>query len=526
MSLAQPDKDRRLLPRWRSPTDAALAGELFPLGQAPDATRRLIISEQFDQAVQEWRETGSAEAGSEVVESAIVLGREGEIVDVAAELITESGLKPEVKRLARRVLASDDFGKTDSVSTDLNVDVAAIRGAIASLRLQVRRDPRSALAWMEIGRLHTMLGQETPAERSVLSAVAISPSNRFVARAAARFFVHKGDPEQALSVIRRSIRLERDPWLMAAEISLAQIAGATSVLVKRALELSSEDSLHPWHTSELNGALAGLVARDGNIKRARKLMSQSLRFPTENALAQAQWAAGQLQGPGIAPIVAQHEDAFEAQALLSRSERNWIDACNRCRLWSNFEPTSSRPLVLGSFMALTAMNDPVEALAFLNRAVLIEPRDPVPHNNRAVALAYMGRMAEARRSLERAIRATRDAGNNAVLTATAALLMCREGRVTEGIAEYRRAAELSARQKDGPRLALILAHLLRELLPYAPDAVQKVIPVLADKTKAIRLPELEDMRKGIERDAAKRSSSVDRVETTRFDIPDILGMFR
>lgn len=527
MSLAQPDKQRRLLPRWRSPLDAAVSGELTPLVHGPSEGRQRIPSSEFDGVLLQWERKRTPELASEAIESALALGREDEVREIAARVIDDPlDLKPEVRRLASRVLSICDTSGQPPMSSDLHVDIRTVSRRIADLKMQAKRDPRSALTWIELARHHTILGQIKSAQRCISAALALAPDNRFVARSSARFFVHTGDPEGGLHVVQRSLKLSRDPWLMAAEISLTEVAGRQSLFAKRALEMSSTDRLHPWHTSELNGALAGLVAKDGNLKRAKRLIAQSMRVPTENAIAQAQWAAGATFGPDVSDVVSRRQDAFEAHALFSRDKGDWEAACRKCRQWSNFEPTSTRPLVLGSFIALTALDDPIEALAFLDRAILTEPNDAAAHNNRAVALALLGRLKEAKHSLERAVRLTPGAHNNPVLTATGALLLFRSGRVSDGLHEYRRAAELAVAQRDGARLALILWHLLRELAPHSPKAVTDAIPKLADRTKSVRVPELSAMRSAIEKTAAQSLEAPNATTDAAQDLSRLLALIR
>lgn len=81
---------------------------------------------------------------------------------------------------------------------------------------------------------------------------------------------------------------------------------------------------------------------------------------------------------------------------------------------------SNGPLVLGSFIALTATGNAEQALTFLDRALLTEPRNALAHNNRAVALAFLGRIEESRKAWTRSAELTPRSATHPVLNATRA----------------------------------------------------------------------------------------------------------
>ena len=60
---------------------------------------------------------------------------------------------------------------------------------------------QDAVEWMDLARSFTTLGELTKASRSVGAAVKLAPTNRFIVRAASRFYVHSNEPERALSLL-------------------------------------------------------------------------------------------------------------------------------------------------------------------------------------------------------------------------------------------------------------------------------------------------------------------------------------
>ena len=174
--------------------------------------------------------------------------------------------------------------------------------------------PRDPLAYLDLARRYAALGQMERAEAALRGALALAPDSRFVLRSASRFFVHARDPARAQDLLRRSPRTRTDPWLVAAEISAATVANQTSRLIKLGRDFVTRRSLPPLHLSELAGALGTLEMGDGNNKAARKLFTQAMTAPTDNSLAQAQWALPKL---GLTDLPDAHSipRAFEAEAL-------------------------------------------------------------------------------------------------------------------------------------------------------------------------------------------------------------------
>ena len=66
-----------------------------------------------------------------------------------------------------------------------------------------------------------------------------------------------GDPDKALAALRRNpALLMGDPWLMAPEIGLSQLAGTSSRLIRRARSTLERGDQPPFEISELAAAVA------------------------------------------------------------------------------------------------------------------------------------------------------------------------------------------------------------------------------------------------------------------------------
>lgn len=118
-----------------------------------------------------------------------------------------------------------------------------------------------------MARAYTTIGLKEKAEKLIRMAVYLDPQNRFVARAAARFFIHIGDNGRAADVIRKTGYAKYDPWLMASDISIATVRGKRSGYIKRGQQIAFSDNYNSFSISELASALGTIEMEDGSRKK-------------------------------------------------------------------------------------------------------------------------------------------------------------------------------------------------------------------------------------------------------------------
>lgn len=508
MAVKSPDAERRIVPRWRESADAVNAGELRSVQNRSTSKQAVQEVPEFDALVSEFEQSGGDELAADLISCAIALGRvDLPVVKRAAESLAENEAHPELRRLSGRILngmVGTIQGHGESEFSPQRTQTF-FRARVGLLRQRIREYPKNAITWVDMARSQTALGQQNKARQSISVALGLAPNNRFVLRAAARFFVHADSREReenvgrGLYILRRSPLIKADPWVMAAEIALSEINSEIPRALKTARRLSREDGMAPWDLSELNGALATFAVDGGGIGPPQRFFQQSLRDPTENALAQAQWAAEKfhaitvseslLQAPVIKP--------FEALALRHKAEGKWNEAIQECRDWSIMEPTSSRPLILGGYIAEVALEDGQIAAEFCERALMLAPHEPWAHNNMAVALAYLGQTQAARSYAELFDFDDLPERSIPYFYATLGLIAYREGNRDEGMRLYLKAASTSVAKEDRTIRAMILWHLLREEAHVGIAGTAELAERLWARSKGIHEPELEAMYRGI-----------------------------
>ena len=137
---------------------------------------------------------------------------------------------------------------------------------------------------------------------------------------------------------------------MSAQIAIGSIADKRPKLINEARRMLTSDQFSPLQVSELASAVATLELSAGRIRRARRLFERSLERPTENSIAQAVWAS---RNYGL-QIRIRHDDlpnTFEAASWPIFRKVSGKDAVGQCEYWLFDQPFSSRPCILGSFLA-------------------------------------------------------------------------------------------------------------------------------------------------------------------------------
>jgi tetratricopeptide (TPR) repeat protein len=494
MTAFQPDPERRLLPRFRASQAVVSSGDLqsFERQQSTESN----VSPDFEQLKRQWADGPTAELAGELVTSSVVLGHQGDVKEAAEFIRTRQDVfAPDLVELARSVL--DDTTASNTVP-DKVTTIASTRHDLSKLKRRLVEDPYNSIVWMDRAQLHTTLGQLDAAKHAVKIAVSLSPNNRFVLRGASRFYLRAKDQDQGLQILRRTPALSTDPWLMAAEIALSTVTGQAPHSFKRARAMLKADALAPWHTAELNGAFGTLAVGDRSVGKAGQFFRQSLRDPTENAIAQAQWFSNIHKSFEVPEQLLSKRMSFEAQALKAHAEKHWNDVITACRGWSIMDPISTRPLALGSYIAESALCDGEIALEFTRRWIVTEPTNSGAWNNHAVALAYVGKIEEARIALAKVARGDGTSHFDAVLLATQGLIEYRSGQPKAGRILYIKAAEIGRTLNDPSLHALIVWHLLREEARWDPPAVRDLVNTVWDNTKDVPVGELTAMKQLIE----------------------------
>lgn len=457
MSLTLLPGPRRIIPRWRDFTTTLALGELDRVRSKVQASR-FFREEYFIEALQRWHRHSTTENAADALVSAFALGREADVRDAAILLASRDAvISPALRRIADAVLS----GRTATTSGTPVSSESTIHADIARIRRRLNAFPRNAFLWGDLSRLYIVKAQPTKSRHAMEVALGLAPDNRFILRSAARLFLHLREPDRAHDMLSASPATSGDPWLVAAEIAVASVAERPPRHLGHAKHLLDRGDYSPADTAELASAIATEELFSGRHRKARRLFSRSLTEPTENAVAQAEWAVETLPALEVTRDALDVPHSFEANALNSFHSADWTTSVRRCQEWAFDEPFSKRPSALGSYIALVALEDYVLAKSLADQGLRSNPKDPLLTNNLAVALVNMGQKDEARQLLATIPRPVKDHAVDAVLRATEGLVHFRSGDLDRGRVLYREAIE--AFRPGNPRAhALAMLHLARE----------------------------------------------------------------
>ena len=441
------DRPRNVIPRWRNFTNTVELGELgTPIGGQQSKSE---LPPDLAHRLSNWRPTDAPVYSADLLSSALVAGRREAVVDAAKKLLTHAGPAAAFQRLAaKRVLCGYPparGGEEHAVSTP--GAPSRVRSRIVAERKLLRGAPQNPIAWTELAHAYTAIGQRTKAQRCLQTACQLAPDNRFVLRSATRFWIHDGDPEHSLWLLRRSSRTRVDPWLLAAELATSTVCGRNSREAKRAEKLLRSQGELSIHFSELAAAIGVLECENGHMRRARNLFLKALQRPTENALTQALWFNRSAGNKRLETMITERlavPRGYEALAWIRYTEGSMDQAVDALEAWLEDEPFASRPAIDASYLATLALEDHGRAQEIAKIGLLANPTDYRLENNLAVAQLHMNHLKEAVKTVARLPRTSDNPRSQATMRATRGLLAFRLGDLELGARLYLTAADEAA----------------------------------------------------------------------------------
>jgi tetratricopeptide (TPR) repeat protein len=391
------------------------------------------------------------------VSVALVAGDQDAAREAAAQILASSSASTLARSTASRVLRPVAVRGRLTENEDA-ADRHQIYRSIAALKRQVRGMPRNAIAWLEMSRQYTLLGQNEQALKAMEAALSLAPEHRFVVRSGARLLVHLDQHDRAHRLVSRVAGAATDPWLVSAEIATASLAERPPTLVRHGRRLMEHAGLPPAHLTELAASLGTLDLEAGRDRQARRLLGRSIEDPNENALAQVEWAreAEKLTIHGLQERLEQDEESFEARALAAANAGRTEQALAEAWHWFFDEPFSTEPALFGSHEAAKIMRFE-EGIAFAEHGLQANPQQPVLRNNLAFCLARLDRAEQAAVELRKINRDDMGSDDLAYVVATEGLIAFRSGDHDRGRRLYLEALQLTKRPTNRALALLMLA---------------------------------------------------------------------
>ena len=463
---------RRLIPRWRLVKDIPVTAELE--GDPRTVGKNSADPRFLQEKITEWQAKKTVGAAADALACGVVTRRLNQVRSMADFLLTRrSRLPDEVQNLAEYVLKGDESPSRCDLTVlgqiDIEKTININRATIRTRRAQLRENPRNVLAWLDMSRGYASLGVEHRAVRTMDLALSLFRDHRLVLRSAARLFVHFGHLDRAQDTLTRNRRTTSDPWLLASELAVATIRGKTSRHMKRALRIVNDGDFSSKHLTELHSAIGTIKFMEGRMRKSRQYFRHSLEEPTDNTLAQANWADRSNRSLGLGQLSQVVPRSFEANCWRALADGQWNRGMEECGKWLLDEPFSSRPACLGSYIGNCLVGDYKFAEMCARIGLSADPHSRALRNNLAVALAFQDRVAEAEGIFSQIKYMTGDGCPEFVYMATSGLLRFRKGDAIGGREFYLRS------ESEAPRnmKAAVAIHRALEERRLGTDVAQE-----------------------------------------------------
>ena len=501
-----PDKDRKVIPRWRTFDATLRMGELDSV--VPPSAHETAVVDFLASKRAEWQRHGTPGHAADFVGAAIALGRGNEATKAAKFLLrNDISTSDWVRELAKQAVRQNDEGRSVLILPQKQ-ETSSLHAQVRAFRQLLRVEPRDPITWVDLSRVYVVLGLPDQAARSMSIAVQLAGDNRFVLRSASRLWIHLGDLERAHAIIARTERTQHDPWLLAAEIAIRSAAGKTPRFTKAAMRVLNDTGLGATHLSELASAIATLELSAGRIKKMRTFFAKSLESPTENSVAQAAWAARQNRGIRFDDRYLDVPNTFEARSWTYFQQSRWNTVVDECWLWQFDQPFSSRPGIHGSYVAAIALQDYQASESFALQGLVSNATDFILQNNLAFARINLGNTSGAAEVLGRIDETQLSEHNRVVLIATKGLLAYRTGQFARGRELYAEAIDGARKVQDRQLLALAFVFYAMEEVAQLHSGVDAVVTEALETLRRVDDPSVKLLRDRLVRTVSQRAADV------------------
>lgn len=451
MNLPYKPKARRVVPNWRYYENTLAAGELDGW-KVPKLVRDPYSIEDYKEL---WKGHRSLYRAGDLLSAAITNGSENdESVREAAHYILDQGNAPTQTMLhsALRILGSESKDETPS-KVEINrlrecTAVNDIYSFIHTIRMRQHLMPYNPFLYVDLSRAYLLLGQTNKAEEAMNNALHYGADNRFVARSAARFYLHLNDRERAYDLIRAKGAVAVDPWLMAAEISINMLRGKASNYIKKGRTIIESGNCSPFGFTELASSIGTQELYAGSNRNSNKLFRKALIAPNDNSLAQIQWVNS--FDPLKFDLNVQVNNDYEVRTFDAWIQGRYDEAAHEAVSWICDMPFAHKPISIGYTICSNFTHDYALASAILDVGLRTDENNPFLLNNKAYCAARDNQIEVAKEAFEKlqAIPCLDETLSWKVcVPATEGLILYRDGKHQEGAVKYQEAIAI-AQQAD------------------------------------------------------------------------------
>lgn len=443
------DKDANrslLLPKWHSMLNIG-AKEYSSLNEKKYSFNENTI-QSFQEEYQDFKSNPTYTKACNLIGSSVILNEDHVSKEISAYLYKNPNNSFSIESLIRKV------------SEGFNIENQGMNASerIRFIRSKLPDQPKNSLLWLELARQYTAKGLNKKAKRYIEIAYSLAPTNRYIVRSVARFFIHIKDVSQAQKITEKAYKLTDDPWIRSTAINCAILNN----MKLSKLNIIQADTIEGgFHYSELLASSAMVDIRMGNDKRAKKLLKLAWKAPTEIVIANAEWIFRNIFPNMRNDEYIDYSKSTEASAWENYYSLQLNEAIENAVLWSLDEPYSTHPFSCGSGFACTA-NNYGEAIRIAKEGLIANPQDILLKNNLIFSYLKSGNIFEAEKIIDRIDSKLID-DNLVYLTATYGLYNYMIGKIDTGRKLYIKAYNLSKEKKNEvTSMKVVLNHAIAE----------------------------------------------------------------
>jgi tetratricopeptide (TPR) repeat protein len=472
MAVFNVDKARNVVPNLRDFVTTARLGELSTPNEQHYSQHDFhgLIS-----LLNQWKQSPCLSVALDLLNYTYVTNADvsDNEIQAAAKLVLSHDKSTNLQRkLVRRILVNEGTNlqglfERNHLSENLNADTTQIYQRINFLKKLLIDMPSNHIAYADMSRLYSIIGQEDKSLKNMYVAFSLNPNNRFVVRSFIRLLVHYHEDRWALSLLHKHTdNIITDPWILSAEVALCTMQNMTSQYHKKALRMINNWSKNQFHISELSSALATAEMYVGDRKQYRKLFKNSVIEPNDNALAQIEWASSKDNTLSIDLDKSQLTLMHEAKARDYFYKKQWDKALIYLNKWQIDQPFSKTPLLMRAGITSSVFHNHIEAAEISKGGLVSHHNDPQLLNNIAYYYALQNQCDDALSYLQRIDHAKCDPILVMCAIATNGLIEYRLGHVEAGRALYRQAMMRAEQLRNDELYNLAKLNQIREEVIY------------------------------------------------------------
>jgi tetratricopeptide (TPR) repeat protein len=363
---------------------------------------------------------------------------------------------------------------------------------ISRLRSIVRKFPSDYMTWSDMGFYYTVLGLTDKALKCLEIAWHLCNSHPYIARTYARFLIHKGEPEQAMWLLKKSGGIYHEPLITSAAIAISGAFNVASIDIAKSRNLLGTYNGFKAYASELYASIGTLEFNNGKKKKAKEYFKQALIIPSENAMSQYKWL-NHKTGFSLDEEFTQNISTVEGNVNQLYVQGEFEKCRDKLLELFSFQPISDGPIADAGYMSIVCLNDPDFVIK------LSEGRIPKTHmsfgelNNLTVAKLMKNDLDSAEVNLRLLAKkiVSESSDSKGVYLATSGLLMFKLGRVEDAKELYSKAIKHFDAIKQNRSAALAEHFLSLNLKSIEDPEYETVRKRVEKKAKELKMREIE-----------------------------------